>query len=209
MKFFKDWIIPILVAAALVLISRIFFVTVKVDGPSMEPNLVDRQTVLALKLSKISRGSVIVFDARDEDPGIQTGQKYYVKRVIAIPGDTVRSENGNLYVNDKLVDQSWISEDQRTSGTLNWDLDDLQGENSPFKTVNGETGETVKWNDDKENVVPDNSYFVLGDNRAVSEDSRFFGWVSKDHVLGVVYSFPWSDNNQYINRAWETFLKNS
>lgn len=208
-KFVKDWIIPILVAFTLVLISRVFFVTVNVDGPSMVPNLADNQKVLALKHAKISRGSVIVFDARKEDPGIRQGQKYYVKRVIAVEGDTVRSENGNLYVNDKLVNQDWISEEQRTQGTRNWDFAVLQSNNSPFTSYNTETKKEVSWADGNQTKVPKDNYFVLGDNREVSEDSRYFGWVNRDHILGVVYSLPWSDKNDNINNAWENFFEKS
>ena len=205
-KFIKDWIAPILVAVALVLASSLFVVNVSVDGPSMEPNLADNQRVLAFKQAKISRGSVVVFDAREEDPGIRSGQKYYVKRVIGIPGDTVRSENGNLYVNDKLVNQDWISEKQRNQGTKDWDFSDLQGDSSPFVTYNPETKTQVSWADDNETKVPANNYFLLGDNREISEDSRYFGWVSKDHILGVVYSFPWSNNNDIVNNSWKTFF---
>lgn len=88
-----------------------------------------------------------------------------------MPGDTVKSEDGRLYVNGKLVPQKFISQYERTQGTTNWDLSTLENRYS--------------WNL-KTTKVPQHSYFVLGDHRSVSNDSRYWGFVPANKVLGVV-----------------------
>lgn len=139
------------------------------------------------KTHNVKRGDVVVFDARKEDPRIQAGNKDYVKRVIGIPGDTVEYRDGDLYVNNKKVNESFISTDEQQSGTeasfgSSWSLGTLSATGMWKKDDQGKT------------VVPKGTYFVLGDHRSVSNDSRYFGFVSKEHVIGhVVVPFWYSD----------------
>jgi len=81
-----------------------------------------------------------------------------IKRVIGLPGDTVDVKSGNLYVNDKFVVEDYIS-----SMTNDFSITDL--------------GITK---------VPNNTYFVMGDNRYVSFDSRYFGVVKEKEVIGTI-----------------------
>jgi signal peptidase I len=196
-----SWIAPILIGLAFAGIIRFFlYVPVTVSGDSMMPNLQDRQKVFAWLPAVVKRGSVVAFDAREEDPGIGKGQKYYIKRVIGIAGDTVESKNGNIYVNGKKINQSYLSEAARTSGTGNWNLSTLSSPDSVWKTSDSH------WNDGKATVVPKDSYFVLGDNRAESEDSRYFGFVAKKHILGVTFVYPWESNKSVINSETDKFF---
>ena len=99
MKAFREtmsWIVPIVIGLLIALLIKQFvFQIVRVDGPSMEPNLVNNERVFCLKTAKIHHGSVVIFDANGVDP--QVAQKTdYVKRVIGLPGDKVRSDNGNI-----------------------------------------------------------------------------------------------------------------
>ena len=85
-----SWVIPVVIGLILALLIRQLFQNVRVDGPSMLPNLVNNERVFSFKQSKIHRGSVVVFNADGVDPQVST-KTDYVKRVIAIPGDTVKS----------------------------------------------------------------------------------------------------------------------
>lgn len=199
MKAFKElmsWIVPIAIGLLLALLIKQFaFQFVRVDGPSMQPNLQNNERVVCLKQAKIHRGSVVVFDANGVDPqvSVKTG---YVKRVIGLPGDTVEAKNGNLYVNGKKVDQSYISKSERSSGTGTWTLHSISQENS-WVLHNGAY------------KVPKGEYFVLGDHRSVSNDSRYWGFVPKSKIVGVVKVGFWNrtqpaKNN--INQQWKHFF---
>lgn len=191
-----SWVIPIAIGLLLAFLIRAFlFQNVRVDGPSMLPNLVNNERVFSFKQAKIHRGSVIIFNADGVDPQVSTKTEY-VKRVIAIPGDTVRSKNGNLYVNGKKVNQSYIRLDQRKQGTGNWTLSSISKRNNWLKN-NGAT------------KVPKGKYFVLGDNRTVSNDSRYWGFVPKSKVSGVVKVGFWSSDKakkQNVNQEWKHYF---
>lgn len=196
-----SWIIPILIGLIAAFLIRSYLVApVGVSGDSMLNNLHNGQRVWTLQQAPVRRGSVIVFDARQEDPGIRPGDRYYVKRVIGLPGDRVSAANGNLYVNGRRVNQNYITSLNRTSGTGNWDLSYLSSPRSSF--VAGDS----HWADGRASRVPKNNYFVLGDNRSVSEDSRYFGFVERKHLLGVAKVFPWTRNNSSVNHAWQHFF---
>ncbi len=176
-----SWVLPIVVGLLVAMVIRHFiFTMVRVDGPSMEPNLDDNERVAVVKTAKIQHLSVIVFNAYQVDPDARSKTVKYVKRVIGMPGDTVKSEDGRLYVNGKLVPQKFISQYERTQGTTNWDLSTLENRYS--------------WNL-KTTKVPKHSYFVLGDHRSVSNDSRYWGFVPANKVLGVV-KVPFWDSNK-------------
>ena len=161
----------------------------------MQPNLQNNERVVCLKQAKIHRGSVVVFDANGVDPQVSVKTEY-VKRVIGLPGDTVEAKNGNLYVNGKKVDQSYISKSERSSGTGTWTLHSISQENS-WVLHNGAY------------KVPKGEYFVLGDHRSVSNDSRYWGFVPKSKIVGVVKVGFWNrtqpaKNN--INQQWKHFF---
>lgn len=199
MKAFKElmsWIVPIAIGLLLALLIKQFaFQFVRVDGPSMQPNLQNNERVVCLKQAKIHRGSVVVFDANGVDPQVSVKTEY-VKRVIGLPGDTVEAKNGNLYVNGKKVDQSYISKSECSSGTGTWTLHSISQENS-WVLHNGAY------------KVPKGEYFVLGDHRSVSNDSRYWGFVPKSKIVGVVKVGFWNrtqpaKNN--INQQWKHFF---
>ncbi|GAX07602.1 signal peptidase I [Secundilactobacillus silagincola] len=173
MKFIKEIVIPVVIGLLLAFGLKTFILSpVRVDGPSMEPNLTNNERVWMFKQAKIKHLSVIVFDAHGADPEATAGTDY-VKRVIGLPGDTVSFVNNKLYVNDKVVDQSFISNSEATTGTgnHNWTLQTLAKQYGWGKHVT---------------VVPKGEYFVLGDHRSVSNDGRYWGFVKKSKVAGVV-----------------------
>ncbi|WP_373841541.1 signal peptidase I [Limosilactobacillus sp.] len=198
MKSFRQvmsWVVPIVIGLLIaLLIKQFFFQIVRVDGPSMQPNLQNNERVFCLKRSQIRHGSVVIFNADGVDPQVAI-KTDYVKRVIGLPGDTVRSKNGNIYVNNKEINQNYISMKQRDAGTGNWDLKSISVQNSWLKH-NGAT------------KVPAGEYFVLGDHRSVSNDGRYWGFVPKSKIDGVVKVPSWTGTTttrQNVNKEWQHF----
>lgn len=164
MKKYLKWIRTVLLALLLAFVFRSYlFASYVVDGESMEPTLYDGNLLMVNKAvydwSEIDRQQVIVFHANEEED--------YVKRVIGIPGDEIEFKNDQLYVNGVLLEESY--------------LDDLRpNDGLPFTedfTLEEATGSAT---------VPEGHLFVMGDNRRDSLDSRYFGFVSEDTVVGKV-----------------------
>ncbi|BDZ31782.1 signal peptidase I [Lactiplantibacillus sp. WILCCON 0030] len=202
MKTFKNimsWVLPIVIGLGLaLLIKQFWFTMVRVDGTSMQPNLQNNERVVAFKTSKIKAGSVVVFNAYNVDPDQTAKDAVYVKRVIGMPGDSVRyTSNGKLYVNNKLVKQTYLKNSyQQTTGSYmanshskftGWDLTSLSHDQDGWRTKV------------TTNKVPKGYYFVLGDHRSVSNDGRYWGFVPKNKMIGVVKAWPWQNRKQYIN----------
>ena len=168
--FLLDSVQTFLIAAAVFLfIYALLFRPFEVKGDSMFPNFHDGEYVITnligfedLKFyhatfGTLKLGDVMVFNA---PPATQNTDKDYIKRVIGVPGDTVSVKDGSVYLNGKLLDESvYLKPDVKTyGGTFLAD------------------GNSVK--------VPDNQYFVMGDNRAGSSDSRIWGPVPKKFIIG-------------------------
>jgi signal peptidase I len=178
---------PLLIAAALiiaVLIKTFLFQAFWIPSSSMEDTLQVYDRVLVSKLSygfsDIQRGDIIVFDdpragfeQPDEDSlerairnlkesiGLATPQSEFIKRVIGLPGDVVEGRDGAVFVNDVSLDEPYLKE----PGTP------IQ----PFGPVD----------------VLEGSLFVMGDNRGASQDSRFFGPIPIDDVVGKAFVIIW------------------
>lgn len=173
---FGKWLIEMIVLAVLLFagVQLIFhYVLAKdvVSGPSMETSFNDGDRLITYRLGKVKRGSVVVLDAPDE-PGT-----LYIKRVIGLPGDTVEAKNNTLYVNGKKVNESYLSEYQTGQ-----DFTETFSLKSLFDV----------------NKVPADSYFVMGDNRPVSKDSRRIGFIKKSAIKGVVRLRYWPLNKIQI-----------
>lgn len=199
MRKYLSWLLPILIGFAIAVVIRVvWLVPVSVNGASMEPNLENNQRVVAVKTSPIKRFSVIVFDASGVDSNAAKGENY-VKRVIGLPGDSVRyTKTGKLYVNGKYQAQNFISKYQRQAGTTS-------GYANGFTLVSAarQNDWSNKWSlaigNNRINKVPKNCYFVMGDHRSVSEDGRVYGFVPKSKVVGVVKVGFWKKDHKIIN----------
>lgn len=150
------------------------------------------------------RGDIIVFEF-PRDRSI-----YYIKRVIGIPGDSIEIRNKLLYINNEAVSREPLTEDQAKE--IFTDLEDPKYSHVNLEVfrekVNGD-GYTVMMDKNSflnENFgpisVPQNSFFVMGDNRDFSNDSRFWGFVPMDNVKGkamVIWLSIWLDfkHSQY------------
>lgn len=113
----KDWIISILIAVVLAFFIRYFIVELyMVEGPSMRPTLVDGERLVVNKFiyrfKQPVRGEIIIF----KFPADQS--RDFIKRVIAIPGDTIEIKDGRVFVNGQLLNETYILEKTRGSYPL-------------------------------------------------------------------------------------------
>ncbi|EPZ52805.1 signal peptidase I [Alicyclobacillus acidoterrestris] len=157
------WLLPIVVGVAIALCIRQWVVSAAyVPSESMYPAIPNPCYILVNKLATeihgVQRGDVVVFHFPD-DPA-----ELYVKRVIGLPGDTVKVTNNAVYINGKKLNEPIIT----------------QPNLSGFGTYH----------------VPAGHYFMMGDNRSVSEDSRFWTnkYVSRQAIVGEAdfVLFPFS-----------------
>ncbi|SFC63855.1 signal peptidase I [Alkalibacterium subtropicum] len=154
--------IYIVVITGLFLSVRIYLLApVSVEGASMEPTLQDGDRLLLNKVGDIDRFDVIVF------PSPEDNDKQFIKRVIGLPGDEITFQDQTLYINGDAIEEDYID----LSGVSESDLQSL---NSNFSLASIEGVEEV----------PEDAYFVLGDNRVNSKDSRSFGFIDKNQVTG-------------------------
>ncbi|MBM7646842.1 signal peptidase I [Scopulibacillus daqui] len=173
-----EWIKALAIAVIIALLIRGFvFTNYIVEGQSMMPTLQDGNRLIVNKLdyeiSKPHRFDVVIFHAtKNED---------YVKRVIGLPGDKIAYKNDTLYVNDKPVKEPYLDKykSELITGNLTQDF-----------TLQGLTGHTR---------VPEGKVFVLGDNRRDSVDSRVFGFVDEDQIVGKVNLRYWPLSEMQTN----------
>ncbi|WP_086347626.1 signal peptidase I [Candidatus Enterococcus clewellii] len=156
MSFIK-LLIPSLVL--LFIIRGFILIPVPIDGSSMEKNLSQGDMVLMEKYTSINRFDVIVFQLPDGE--------IYVKRVIGLPGDSVRFEEDQLYINGEEMAEPFLKNNKLK-----------QYDNKPY-TTNFELSDLI--NQEK---LDEDHYFVLGDNRRMSKDSRSFGAVESKYIIG-------------------------
>lgn len=135
------------------------FVPTDVTGISMYPTFDSNDKVVMSTVSKIDRFDIVVFT----DPMNKT----VVKRVIGLPGDSLRYESDQLYINGERIEEPFLDITEIIDESGLW--------TSNFKMIN-----------DNGNKVPEGHYFLMGDNRRYSYDSRFYGAVSSEEVLGKI-----------------------
>ena len=172
MQEIASWILTLLGAVAIALAIRaLVFEPIRVKGESMQNTLMNGELVLATKPAylrgKINRGDVIIcrYPERSTAKSLNLGGSFeigftrhtlFVKRLIALPGDTLEIREGLVYVNGELVDETAIdmySEAKTNLGPL---------------------------------LLGEDSYFVMGDNRGNSNDSRRVGPITRDMIVGHV-----------------------
>ncbi|HET8706084.1 MAG TPA: signal peptidase I, partial [Pseudomonadales bacterium] len=120
------------------------------------------------------RGDVMVF-RYPQNPSVN-----YIKRVIGVPGDTVRYENKKLYINDKEMTQKLMA----NSPGEEIRLENLSGVEHRIRLepMNRRFRQTEEW------IIPEGSYFMMGDNRDNSNDSRFWGMVPEQNIVGKAFA---------------------
>lgn len=181
----NQWLNTFIIGVGVFFILRItlalIFTTTIVNGPSMSHTLHTGQELLINKLSKGSVGDIIALNANaaDQNNPYLTHQTYYIKRIIAQEGDTVKSTEEGIEVNGSVLYEPYLSNENQAF-TENWSISQLST--------------NPRWNSSNSETIPQDYYFVLGDNRKNSEDSRTFGYVHKDHIIGKAYIYPWDQH---------------
>jgi signal peptidase I len=164
------WVRDLALSAAIAVVLIVFiYQPVKVEGTSMTPALQDQERIFIEKftyrfgLGDIARGDTVVF-RYPLDPA-----KSYIKRVVGIPGDRVRIDQGQVYVNGRALVEDYVAGRDRAS----WP--------SPPDSL-------------RDRKVPAGKYFVLGDNRMFSSDSRSWGFVPRENIYGKAVFAYWPLN---------------
>lgn len=165
-----EWVKAIGIGLVIFVFIRTFFISnYVVDGESMMPTLQDGNKLIVNKIGyqigDFDRFDVIVFHANQNED--------YVKRVIGLPGDTIEYRDDELFINGKKTDEPYL-ERHRNQAISHKFTEDF--------TLIEKTGMEV---------VPEGKLFVLGDNRLGSYDSRQFGFISVDQVVGKVNLRYW------------------
>lgn len=178
--------IKVFVVSAIVILLFVNFVAhpVRVDGRSMYTTLKDGEfgftNVGGVLLNGVERGDIVVVTMEEE------GQKtHWVKRVIGLPGDTVSCVNDVVYINGKVLDETkYIAPDYRQS---------LVDKFGYFNKVPNADNTNVE--DFEEVKLGDDEYYVMGDNRPYSKDSRYVGPVKKSQIFAkkMLVLLPISD----------------
>ncbi len=176
----REWIESILIALVLALFIRTFIIQAfKIPTGSMRMTLIEGDRILVDKInygakipfthwrlpgfSHPQRGDIIVF-SYPEDP-----KRDFIKRLIAVGGETVEIKDGDIYINGQFIEQAPIKE------IYYYNRGGYGGSEQKIK-------------------VPENSYYVLGDNSASSKDSRYWGFVPRDLLIGKADIIYWPLN---------------
>lgn len=170
-----EWIVALAIGIFIAIIFTVYIGTsYTVSGESMHPTFEDKDKVIVSKISKtlnhIDSGDVIIFHANSKSD--------YIKRLIGKPGDTVKYKKDQLYINDKKVKESYLSENKKYKDGK------YLTEDFNSKTLNGANGKAK---------IPEDKYLVLGDNRQNSNDSRYkdVGLIDKKQIVGKVMFRYW------------------
>ena len=149
-NFFFDWVIPIFIAIVLAIcINKFLIFKVYIPSSSMVPTLNVDDRLLVTRVynpEKLQRGDIVVFDSDELNETV-------IKRLIGLPGDTIKIDGTAVYVNGKKLDEPYVEYPLESYGTYK---------------------------------VPEGKYFFLGDNRANSNDSRFWKdpYIDADKIQG-------------------------
>jgi len=172
-----------LISALIILPIRYFLIQpFFVKGSSMEPNFHDKQYLIIDEISyrfkAPQRGQVIVF-RYPRDP-----QEYFIKRIIGLPGEQVQIKDGKVVIYNSTHTNGLILDEKYLPAS--------------FVTDN---------QDDSKFTVGPNEYYVLGDNRSASKDSRYFGAVNDSFVTGKVLfrGWPFNEITVFNNNYWPKY----
>ena len=167
------------------ILFNVFVQRVQVSGHSMDPTLKTNEKLLALKHVPIDRFDIVVAKEKTDDENI-----FIIKRVIGLPGDTVEYKKDQLYVNGKKMNEPYLNsfKEKLKDGSLidyftkinsnyaNFDF------NTDYLTVDSSGNDTFKV------TLKSDEYFLLGDDRPISKDSRAVGPIKKSDIISKTFA---------------------
>jgi signal peptidase I len=170
-----EWAVILMAVLLCTVLLRTYVIqSFYIPSPSMVPTLAVGDRIMVNKLSydfhSVHRGDIVVF----KRPPLED-QDYpdLVKRVIGLPGETISTRNGHIYINGKLLPEPWLpAGPQSYTGAL-------PDDQYPQFNMPGPVH------------IPAGEYFVMGDNRTDSEDSRYFGPIPKSLIVGRAVAVVW------------------
>jgi len=190
----RDWTEALIVAAVLALIIRTFVVQAfKIPSGSMEDTLLIGDHLLVnkfiygtqlpfsddpvLAIREPERGDIIVFEFPEDKDKSYFKRRDFIKRVIGLPGDVIEIRNKNVFVNGEryITPEAVYKDGNLTAGPR----DNMQ----PV-------------------TVPEDNYFVMGDNRDRSYDSRFWKFVDRSAIKGLAFIKYWSWDSERFMPRW-------
>ena len=213
-SFYKEWIEPFLIAAVAALFIRQFVAEAfKIPSGSMIPTLTIGDHLLVNKFiygpripftdtrlfawKEPKRGEIIVFKYPENE------SKNFIKRVVGLPGDKIEIKNGLLFINDQPVSVTGLGVYEGGDQGAGYPGPKLLEEQL------GAVNHKILYLRDQSGynfgpvLVPKDSVFVMGDNRDNSQDSRVWGWVNHNKILGrafIIY-WSWDGNDRWVR--WE------
>lgn len=166
--YFMDTLETVVVALAIFVVCYLFFFQVhEIKGASMEPNFHDPERILTDKISYRFRKPQRGEVIIFRAP--KDRELDYVKRIIGLPGEKIMVSGSSVYLNDQKLTEIYIPEKITSPGA--------------FLTLN------------QDFLIPEDEYVVMGDNRNHSSDSREWGTVNKDDIVGKVFLRFWPATN--------------
>ena len=195
-----DWLKTILIMLLIFLVGYLLnqFVVSNnpISGNSMQPNFQNGERVMAVRHAAIKRGDVVIIDAPDK-PG-----EMYIKRVIGLPGEKLVSKNQQIYIDGYKLPQPWLKQARKLidtekgfkglhySTTQKFDLKLLAQTNAFSENTPSSDLAYIQ----KTGRIPKGTYFVMGDHRSISNDSRYIGVIPRSKIVGVVKLRYWPLN---------------
>src|ERR1700736_4771016 len=199
----SEYLESLLVTVILALFGTTFIVQAfKIPSASMESTLLVGDHLLVNKFifgghgawyekllpyRPLERGDIIVFKYPYLD------HPHYVKRVIGLPGDRLKVVDQQVYINGQLLNEPYVVHDPSVPyDPFNYSFPPLRDQMIPLNVINEWRPQLRKYVQGDEMVVPPGKYFAMGDNRDHSQDSRYWGFVDRDAIMGRPFLIYWS-----------------
>ena len=167
------------------ILFNVFVQRVQVSGHSMDPTLKTNEKLFAIKHIPIDRFDIVVAKEKTDDENI-----FIIKRVIGLPGDTVEYKKDQLYVNGKKMNEPYLNsfKEKLKDGSL---IDYFTKINSNYANVDFNTDYLTvdsSGNDSFKVTLKSDEYFLLGDDRPISKDSRAIGPIKKSDIISKTFA---------------------